>query len=313
MNRVCATGIRLSAAAGAAMFLGAGLLRLVGGCAPPPPSGPTCTEMAPELASFDFGHLQFATNMAVDVTNYNAGLVTAGQLRVSYAPAGTDFELITVPNTIYAYMLLTDDAHRTHTIALSGTITFNQWRLDFANQLTPDAELGINLHTGWRAGAQAVRADVEPRLKAGYRVSVFGYSLGGAVSAILGLYLQIDGIDLAEIITCGQPRVTDATGVPLLNALPLTRLIAANDSVPWWPFYPYQHGDKVLILLDGPFITYLQPGDPDFNFYIQTPDDLSMLDPNDHLIYPEMIATKVDVPLCTVPFSDREAYIQAGH
>ena len=293
------------------VLLPAAFLGGLTGCPPPtpPPSGPTCATMAPELAGIDFAQLQLAVDMAVDVTDFNAGFVTADQLQSRYAPVGTQMQLITVPNTIYVYMLLTDDANQTQTIALSGTITFNQWRLDFLNQLTPDAELGINLHTGWRAGALAVRADLEPRLKPGYRVFVYGYSLGGATSAILSLYLHKDGINLVQTITAGQPRVTDAGGVALLNALPLIRVIAANDSVPWWPFYPYAHGDRVLFLLDGPFVTYLQPGDPDFNFAIQTPDDLSMLDPNDHLTYPQRISGKEGVPVCNVPFSERATYI----
>jgi hypothetical protein len=267
--------------------------------------------MAPELADLDFAHLQTAVNMAIDITDYNAGLVSSADLRARYAPAGTDFELITVPNTIYVYMLLTNAAQQTQTIVLSGTITFNQWRLDALTQMDVDDELNINLHSGWRAGARAVRDDVASRLQPGYQVVVYGYSLGGATAAILSLYLQHDGADVAEVITCGQPRVTDLTGVAALNALPLTRLIAANDSVPWWPFYPYTHGSAVLFLLDGAFVVRMQPGDPDFDFRIETPADLDALNPGDHLVYRERIADKVGVPVCAVPFNERQAYIES--
>lgn len=292
-----------------AVALGSALALALPGC-PPADTGPTCLEMAAELADLDFAHLQAAVNMAIDITDYNAGLVSSADLRARYAPAGTEFELITVPNTIYVYMLLTNAAQQTQTIVLSGTITFNQWRLDALTQMDADVELGINLHSGWRAGARATRDDVEPRLLPGYRIRVYGYSLGGATAAILSLYLQHDGVDVTEVITCGQPRVTDETGVAALNALPLTRLISGNDNVPWWPFYPYAHGNEVLFLLDGAFVVRMQPGDADFDFRIETPAELDLLNPDDHVNYRARIADKVGVPVCDVPFGERQTYLE---
>jgi hypothetical protein len=56
-----------------------------------------------------------------------------------------------------------------------------------------------------------------------------------------------------------------------------------------------------------------QPYHPDFDFFLQAPDILAVLDPNDHRISAPMIATDTGDPVCTAPFSAREAYLKSGH
>jgi hypothetical protein len=73
---------------------------------------------------------------------------------------------------------------------------------------------------------------------------------------------------------------------------------------------PYLHKDGLSL---AEVTMAAQPGDPGFNFFIQTPNVPAMLSLNAKPNHLQRIATEVGVLVCTMPFSARETYLQPGH
>ena len=92
--------------------------------------------------------------------------------------------------------------------------------------------MDIPVHAGFNSDARAIYSDVKPYLRPGYKTYVTGHSLGGAVAAVLAIYLIEDGVQVERVVTFGQPRFTTTGGVKRLGFLPLTRIVDANDIVP---------------------------------------------------------------------------------
>ena len=64
-----------------------------------------------------------------------------------------------------------------------------------------------------------------------------GHSLGGAISQIIGLWLEDDAYDV-QIFTYGSPTITTAS----LGRDPIHfRVAIRNDPVPFLPPFPYKH------------------------------------------------------------------------
>ena len=128
-----------------------------------------------------------------------------------------------------------------------------------------DRKVNIPVHAGFDLAARAIYEDVKPYLKTGYKTYLTGHSLGGAVAAILTIYMIEDGVEVVRVVTFGQPRFTTADGVKRLNFLPLARVVDENDIVPMVPpasainlrFGPYEHVGPEVILLEGRDIVYL--------------------------------------------------------
>ena len=279
---------------------------LVSGCAPPP----ACSSTAPELTDIDFTRVNTAVDLADDVTQLNMGLKTEADLRQRWERPGISLEFRNVSGNPYTYMLFTDDWQQVQAIVLPGTTRPQEWRADFMIGLVYDEVLGINLHEGWRLAAQAVGRDVFPQLKPDYSLYIYGYSLGAGTGAILGLYMdRVLGVQVREIIASGMPRVTDAAGAATFNAMPLLRLAAGNDTIPFFPPAPYVTCGDVLVLLDGQFCSRQLPGDPDYDNEPTTVDQIAQLNPEDHVTYVQRMADKVGVPVCFIPYENRQSYI----
>jgi len=76
------------------------------------------------------------------------------------------------------------------------------------------------------------------KLRSG-RIRITGHSLGGAVAVLLAVLLRNDKINVFEIVTFGQPMVTNEDGARIWNsgelALPLFRFWNQDDIVPTLP------------------------------------------------------------------------------
>ncbi|TYL48014.1 lipase family protein [Marinomonas sp. IMCC 4694] len=127
------------------------------------------------------------------------------------------------------------DEGGTQTIAIRGTANLENAMLDLNIALNPNATLGIKLHQGFDAGAKAVYDDIKPFLDRHSPIHLTGHSLGGAIAVILALYLQQDGYDVTQVVTFGQPKVTNVTGANRYKALPLLRVVTLEDIVPLVP------------------------------------------------------------------------------
>ncbi len=160
------------------------------------------------------------------------------------------------------YVIGYNDQRKVQAIAVRGTANDTNWALDKDTHALKDQKSGILMHRGFRTAAEAIYRDVKPRLKPGYTTYLTGHSLGGAVAAILGIYLQDDGVKLGRIFTFGQPKFTNVAGAKAYANLPLLRVIYQNDTVALLPDSDAQgdqqfaHIGPVINLLSGPYYVY---------------------------------------------------------
>lgn len=166
-----------------------------------------------------------------------------------------------IPESQVSYFL--SRANGIQTIAIRGTANLENVMLDLDLELKPDTALDIKLHQGFGSAAKAVYTDVKPYLNEKLPVHITGHSLGGAIAVILGLYLQQEDYAVTQIITFGQPKVTNVTGAKKYDLLPLIRVVTLNDIVPLVPpISPMQirdldifwHiGEEVILMGDNKF------------------------------------------------------------
>ncbi len=160
------------------------------------------------------------------------------------------------------YVLNFNDARRIQVISVRGTDNDVNVDLDLDTKGVRDRKSGIFMHSGFRTAARDIFVDLKPRLKPGYTTYLTGHSLGGAVAAILGIYLTIDGYKVGRIATFGQPKFTDIAGARAFRKLPLLRLIYQNDTVVFLPdtfagsSRKYAHIGAVVNLLSGRYYVY---------------------------------------------------------
>jgi hypothetical protein len=200
-------------------------------------------------------------------------LYTYGQ-RANAAYAAKSVILSKYPSTVrinapgqtdVRYFLERNDKTRTQFITVRGTADRKNFSEDLEIVVREDRKVNIPVHAGFDLAARAIYEDVKPYLKAGYKTYLTGHSLGGAVAAVLTIYMIEDGVEVVRVVTFGQPRFTTADGVRRLNFLPLARVVDENDIVPMVPpataidlrFGPYEHVGPEVILLEGRDIVYL--------------------------------------------------------
>lgn len=138
-----------------------------------------------------------------------------------------------IPVSQVSYFL--SQKNNVQTIAIRGTANLENALLDLDISLQPDAKLDIDLHRGFASGAKAVYEDIKPFLSSDKPVQITGHSLGGAIAVILAMYLQQDDYQVTQVITFGQPKVTNVTGANKFADLPLIRIVTPNDIVPLVP------------------------------------------------------------------------------
>jgi triacylglycerol lipase len=138
-----------------------------------------------------------------------------------------------IPLSQVSYFL--SRANGVQTIAIRGTANLENAMLDLDLELKPDAILDIKLHQGFGSGAKTVYEDIKPFLAKNQPIHLTGHSLGGAIAVILAIYLQKDGLPVEQVITFGQPKVTNVTGANKFDDLPLVRVVTLNDIVPLVP------------------------------------------------------------------------------
>ncbi|MDH5612493.1 MAG: lipase family protein [Gammaproteobacteria bacterium] len=163
-----------------------------------------------------------------------------------------------IPGFNISYFLATDDIAKTQIIAVRGTANIENAFVDAALELTTDKRTGIRLHNGFSQTAQAIYVEIKPLLKTNYVIDTTGHSLGGAVALILAMYLDTDHFNVGQIVTFGQPKITNVAGANHFQHLNIIRVVTPKDLVPLVPpFDPvdlnnldiYWHPGKEVILL----------------------------------------------------------------
>lgn len=163
----------------------------------------------------------------------------------------------TIEENQVSYFLTQTDGIQT--IAIRGTANEANVMLDLDIELKPDTELNIKLHQGFASGARAILTELKPYLKPEQPIHLTGHSLGGAIAVVLGMHLENSDYNVTQIITFGQPKVTNVGGAKLFADLPLIRVVTPDDIVPLVPpISPLQIRDLdiywhmgVEVILDG--------------------------------------------------------------
>lgn len=165
---------------------------------------------------------------------------------------------VTIQSSQVNYFL--SEAVGVQTIGVRGTANLENVMLDLSVSLQTDSLLNIKLHQGFSGGAKAVYDDIKPYLSIDKPIHLTGHSLGGAIAVVLGMYLTQEGYQVTQIITFGQPKVTNVTGAQQFKALPLIRVVTPHDIVPLVPpLSPlqikeldiYWHMGQEVILMEG--------------------------------------------------------------
>jgi triacylglycerol lipase len=185
-------------------------------------------------------------------------------IRAISKPSFSKVRVQTITATNNRYFLATSTLTKTHLIAIAGTSNFENVLIDadFTQQYEP--ELKINLHRGFGRAARLIYDDVVPHVKSDYRLLITGHSLGGAEAVILGALFLEKGNTVGDVITFGQPKVTDEAGLAKFKGLPLTRVINQSDLIPEVPLSPFKHPKPELVLFSGETYSVIEarPLDP---------------------------------------------------
>jgi triacylglycerol lipase len=215
------------------------------------------------------------------------------------------------------YFLERNDKTRTQFITVRGSANSTNFSEDFDIAVREDRKANIPVHAGFDLAARAIYDDVRPYLKTGYQTYLTGHSLGGAVAAILTIYMVEDGVEVVRVVTFGQPRFTTADGVKRLSFLPLARVVDENDIVPMVPpatainlrFGPYEHVGPEVILLEGRDIVYLPSHNANRISLGEFWRSVSLADLEDHKMkkYLKRIADKTK-GTTQVPYNEREKF-----
>ena len=169
------------------------------------------------------------------------------------------------------YFVERDDKAKKQYIAIRGTANKRNILEDAEIRVREDLSVDIPVHAGFDATARQLYADMKPYLKPTYKTYITGHSLGGAIAALLAIYLVEGGYDVEKVVTFGQPKFTTTEGVKRLGFLNVTRVVDENDIVPMLPPASlitrghgiYEHAGPEIILLEGQNYVYLPTHDAD--------------------------------------------------
>ena len=174
-------------------------------------------------------------------------------------PDGYDLTLYhTIPDIQIAFFLATNESTETQVISIRGTSNIENAMLDVSLKLRVDPASGVSMHQGFAYSAHQVYAELKPSLKPEYKIKVTGHSLGGAIALILGIFMDLDQFNVDQVVTFGQPKVTNIPGAKKIQHLNIIRVVDPHDLVPLVPLFDpldinnidaYWHAGKEVVLL----------------------------------------------------------------
>ena len=165
-----------------------------------------------------------------------------------------------LPGYGVGYILATNHQLKQQIIVVRGTSNIENAMVDVAFNLMPNKKTGIKLHQGFALSADLIYESIKNNLLKGYSINTTGHSLGGAAALILAMYINSDGFHTGQVITFGQPKVTNINGARKYSHLNVTRVVMPKDVVPLVPpFDPmdmmnmdiYWHLGTEIILQDA--------------------------------------------------------------
>lgn len=146
---------------------------------------------------------------------------------------GDSVLFIDLPRSRIQLVLIRDFGGSTQWIAVRGTANARNVLVDVRIKVVREPGLGAYIHGGFlQAGREAYEA-VLPAIDRRLTVRITGHSLGGGVALILCALLAEFGLPcrVDRTVTFGQPMITDANGVKVLEKYPLLRVVNRRDPV----------------------------------------------------------------------------------
>ena len=152
-------------------------------------------------------------------------------------------------------------------IVIRGTKNANNIKSDITAIPMLDEITGIMMHKGFKDASLEIFSELKKltsTLKKGNKTTIIGHSLGGAIAAILGLYLYENNYYIEQVVTFGQPKFTNENGMKKYQSLPLIRIAGKGDVVVSVPpssrFFEFIHSG-LKVSLDNKKISYSKVGD----------------------------------------------------
>jgi triacylglycerol lipase len=211
------------------------------------------TLSANELKSINFTEIQKQAIFA------NAAYQSEGKIRTLVESGNYTLTFYhTIPDIQISFFLATNELTKTQVISVRGTSNIENAMVDISLKLMVDKNTGVHLHEGFSFAAKQVYAELKPLLNSDYKINVTGHSLGGAVALILAMYLDAYQFDIEQVITFGQPKVTNISGANKIQHINFIRVVTPFDLVPLVPLFDpldisnldvYWHAGKEVILL----------------------------------------------------------------
>jgi predicted lipase len=133
------------------------------------------------------------------------------------------------------FVLATNHDSKQHILAVRGTSNVENIIVNAAFVLVLDKLSGIDIHQGFLLSARDIFQQVQGKINPQYKINTIGHSLGGAAALILAMMLDAQGYDVGEVVTFGQPKVTNISGSRKFRHLDIKRLVTAKDIVPLVP------------------------------------------------------------------------------
>ncbi len=166
----------------------------------------------------------------------------------------------TIKDIGLSYFLISNAKTKTHVIAIRGTSNIENTILDISLKLKFNKHTGLRLHSGFLQAAQAIYTELKPAIRPSYTINTTGHSLGGAVAVVLAMYFDSDNKKIGQVITFGQPKVTNIAGAYKFKHLNIKRVVTQKDPVPVIPLIDpmdindldiYWHQGTEILLLSG--------------------------------------------------------------
>lgn len=167
---------------------------------------------------------------------------------IAYFVRGMGFDrFATITNDWHNLVVHVMSAPGVTLVVFRGTDDKLDWLFNL-NLGTKTCAQGV-FHLGFVNAYNAVRSDARSYIsqQSGQRVWVTGHSLGGAMALLCGFDQKLHGDVLADVVTFGQPRITDTKGCQSIDAALKDRYVRVarpTDVVPRVPpafFTAYGH------------------------------------------------------------------------